>query len=97
MKAYGSDEGRIVAEMHLEAIDCGDVEAGFDIDDPWFVVDLTGIVTYLDAGLSLVDAGDYDNDGHSELIFSIHRENEGGYELFYDTFTKRSVFHFTYH
>lgn len=96
-KAYGSRGGWTLAELHLEAVECGDVEAGFDIADPWFVIDPKGSATYLDAGLWLVDAGDYDNDGHSELLFWINREDEGGYELFYDSFQKRSVFHFSYH
>ncbi len=52
-----------------------ETEAGFDMDDPWFFVDTKKAVTYLDSGLWLVDAGDYDNDGKSELIFSINREN----------------------
>jgi len=51
----------------------------------------------LDSGLWLVDAGDYDNDGRSELVFSIDRDNEGGYELFHDGFQKRAVFNFNYH
>jgi hypothetical protein len=45
----------------------------------------------------LVDAGDYDNDGKSELVFSIDRYNRGGYELFYDDFKKRTIFEFGYH
>jgi hypothetical protein len=47
--------------------------------------------------LWLVDAGDYDNDGKSELIFSINRENEGGYEIWYDSFKKHAIFKFNYH
>ena len=73
VKAYTSASGRIVARLHLEGVDCADVEAGFDIDDPWFVVDTKKSITYLDSGLWLVDAGDYDNDGRSELVFSINR------------------------
>jgi len=45
----------------------------------------------------LVDAGDYDNDGKSELVFSIDRENEGGYQIWYDNFTKHATFKFHYH
>jgi len=96
-KAYGSKTGWNVARMHIEAINCNDLEAGFDIDDPWFVASPQHSVAYLDSGLWLVDAGDYDNDGRSELVFSIDRDNEGGYELFYDGFQKRAVFNFNYH
>jgi hypothetical protein len=97
VKAYSSKLGWVVARLHLEAIDCEDVEAGFDIDDPWFVVDPQASAAYLDAGMWLVDAGDYDNDGKSELVFSINRENRGGYELFYNDFKKRAAFEFSYH
>ena len=97
VKAYASKGGWVAAQLHLEAIDCKDVEAGFDIDDPWFVVDAKNSVTYLDSGMWLADAGDYDNDGRSELVFSLYGDNRGGYELFYDDFKKRAQFEFGYH
>ncbi|MBZ5680886.1 MAG: hypothetical protein LAO24_12350 [Acidobacteriia bacterium] len=97
VKAYGSKTGWVVARLHLEAVDCKDVEAGFDIDDPWFVIDLGKSVRYVGAGMWLVDAGDYDNDGKAEILFSIDRYNRGGYELFYDDFKKHVTFEFSYH
>jgi hypothetical protein len=98
VQVYTSRDGWAVARLHLEgAIDCQDTEAGFEIDDGWFVINPQGEVRYLDAGMWLVDAGDYDNGGHSELIFAINRDNRGGYELFYDGFKKRAVFEYTYH
>ncbi len=88
----------MVARLHLgKAIDCEDVEAGFDIDDAWFVVDPQKSVQFLDTGIWLVDAGDYDNDSKSELVFSIDRDNAGGYELFYNDFKKRAISEFGYH
>lgn len=98
LNAYMSKNGWVVARLHLEeAIDCDDQEAGFQIDDPWFVVDPQNSVKYLDDGMWLVDAGDYDNDGKSELVFSIDRYNRGGYEIFYDDFNKHATFEFSYH
>jgi hypothetical protein len=97
LKAYSSKAGWMVARLHLEAIDCDDVEAGFEMDDPWFTVSPDKAVAYLDAGMWLVDAGDYDNDGKSEIVFSIDRYNRGGYEIFYDDFRKHAVFEFGYH
>lgn len=97
VKAYASHLRGTVARLHLEAVDCRDTEAGFDIDDPWFFVDAKKRVKYLDSGMWLVDAGDYDNDGRSELIFSINREDEGGYEIWYENFNKHSTFRFLYH
>jgi hypothetical protein len=97
VKAYQSNAGWVVARMHLKAVACDDVEAGFDIDDPWFAIDPEKSSRYLGSGMWLVDAGDYDNDGKSELVFSIDRDNRGGYELFYDDFKKRAIFEFGYH
>jgi len=97
-KSYASKKGWRAARLHLaEAIACDDVEAGFEIDDPWFVITPKEAVQYLDAGMWLVDAGDYDNDGKSEVLFSINRYNIGGYELFYDDFKRRATFEFNYH
>lgn len=96
-KAYVSSSGWTVVRLHLQAVDCEDTEAGFEIDDPWFVVNTKQSATYLDSGMWLVDAGDYDNDGRSELVFSINRYNRGGYEIYYDNFGKRAVFEFSYH
>ncbi len=97
VKAYISKNGWKIARLHLEAIDCEDTEAGFDIDDPWFCMDPQGSTKFFGTGIWLVDAGDYDNDGKSELLFSINRDNRGGYELFYDDFKKHAVYEFSYH
>ena len=51
----------------------------------------------LGQGMWLVDAGDYDNDGKSELVFAIDRYNQGGYELFADDFKSHAASHFSYH
>ena len=72
-----------------------------DKNDPfigqWFAISPANDVIFLDAGMWLVDAGDYDNNGKSELIFAIDRYNRGGYELFYDDFKKHAEFQFRYH
>ncbi len=96
IKAYASARSWVVSRLHLEAVDCEDTEAGFDIDDPWFFVDATEAVGYLDSGMWLVDAWDYDNDGRSELMFSINRDNEGEHELWSDDFRKHATFKFNY-
>jgi hypothetical protein len=98
VKAYASKRGWALAQLHLGgAIDCGDLQAGSEIDDKWFTVDPQKSVRNLGDGMLLVDAGDYDNDGKSELVFTIDRYNRGGYELFYDDFKKHATFEFQYH
>lgn len=47
--------------------------------------------------MALVDAGDYDNDGSSEIIFQIHQENEDGYLLFAPKGEKTVRKTWTYH
>ena len=97
-KAYKSKVGAWVAGVHLsDAIACDDTEAGFQIDDPWFVVRPDKVTEYLDEGFWLVDAGDYDHDGRSELLFSIDRYNRGGYVLFYDELRRHVTFTYSYH
>jgi hypothetical protein len=84
--------------LHLEgAIDCEDTEAGFEIPDPWFLIARSGAVRYLESGMFLVDAGDYDGDGKSELLFSLNDYNRGGYRIYYDDFKKSADFKFSYH
>lgn len=97
-RAYISKGGWSVVGLHLEnARDCSDEEAGFQVEDPWFAIKPNGEILFLDTGLTLVDAGDYDNRGASELIFIISRVNGGGFELFYSNFSKRAVFQLNAH
>jgi hypothetical protein len=96
VKTYASGTGWSLAQLKLQTDLCdGPPDPPFV--DQWFVIDPQGRSRFLDAGMWLVDAGDYDNDGKSELIFSIDRYNRGGYELFYGDFEKRAMFEFGYH
>ncbi|PYV94453.1 MAG: hypothetical protein DMG86_23215 [Acidobacteria bacterium] len=96
VKAYSSKTAWSVARVQLEEYRC-DGPSDDAFVDQWFVSSPRLEVTFLDAGMWLVDAGDYDNDGRSELVFSIDRYNRGGYELFYGDFEKRVTFVFHYH
>lgn len=62
-----------------------------------FAVTAAGKSQFLGSGLMLVDAGDYDNDGESELVFALSQYNRGGYVLFSADFTERARFDFGYH
>jgi hypothetical protein len=95
-KAYSSIQGWSVVQMLLAEFRCeGPPEDA--LVNQWFVVTPGGEIRFLGAGMWLVDFGDYDNDGKSEVVFSIDRYNQGGYELFYDDFKKSAVFQFSYH
>lgn len=44
----------------------------------------------------VLDWGDYDADGQSEVVFWLESSNEDGYVLFYDEFTKEETFSWIY-
>ena len=95
VKALKSKTGIWIAELHLDnASECDDV---VEFDDPWFVVKPNETAIYIGEGMKFVSAGDFNNDGMSEILFSIARYNRGGYELFYDRFTKHVSFEFSFH
>lgn len=61
----------------------------------WFEVG--GSNRYLGPSMELIDAGDYDGDGKSELLFWYSGYNEDGYVLVYDDLARRSEFLWHYH
>ncbi len=95
-RAYSSMRRWSVVELLLDRYRCeGPIDDAFA--SQWFAVSPGGEVKFIGQGMWLVDAGDYDNDGKSEIVFSIDRYDEGGYELFYDDFKGHAVFRFSYH
>jgi len=51
---------------------------------------------FIGTNLELVDAGDYDNNGQSEVLFWKSDYNRDGYVLFYDGFKKSVVKSWSY-
>ena len=96
VKAYSSKNRWTVARLRLEEYRC-DGPADDPFIDQWFAISPAKEIKFLDQGMWLVDAGDYDNDGRSELLFSIDRYNKGGYELFYDDFRQKATFQYGFH
>jgi hypothetical protein len=95
-KAYSSNKGWSAAQIQLTGNRCeGPGDDPFV--DQWFAITPHGETIFLGQGMWLVDAGDYDNDGKSELVFALDRYNQGGYELFADDFKSHAAFHFSYH
>ena|SRR2546429_257833 len=93
-KVYCSQKGWFVAEMkRAEYRSDGPIEGGGPFDAQWYVVEPTGAIRFLDSGMRLVGAGDYDRDRKSELLFSINRYGIGGYELLF-TMNSGSTPHF---
>jgi non-specific serine/threonine protein kinase len=81
LKKYSSNGHWSVVQVRLEEYRCDDPP-----DDPfvdyWFALSPANEIRFLNKGMWLVDAGDYDNDGKSELVFAIDRYDQGGYEIF---------------
>jgi hypothetical protein len=99
LAVYRSQKDEFLVETKLSR------ESGCDPssnpDDPWarqwFLVASDLKVTRLGGYMTLLDAGDYDGDGQSEVIFFEARyPDQDGYILFYDHFQKRQGLDWTY-
>lgn len=93
--AYASNKNSFLIAVQLAAGDCG---WGGNTEDPtdafvdqWFLVAADRSVRRIGGFDILLDAGDYDNDGQSELIFfSVRSESSDVYELVYNKFEKKT-------
>jgi hypothetical protein len=99
IKAYRSNSGEV---LYGQQLDDTRSKCGFFDDENffsyWFLLNRPHGVQLLDSQMTPIDAADLDGDGHSEWVFQTSRgEDEDGYELFYDDFTKKASFHWTYH
>jgi hypothetical protein len=98
VNAYASNIGWSLIELSLTGWACDTIaEYGGPFEGQWYAADASGNLSFLGADMDLVDAGDYDNDGHSEVLFSIDGRNTGGYRLYYQKFTRSAEFVFYYH
>jgi hypothetical protein len=98
VKAYRSKSGRVLFALKLsKAVPRGDGPPGPEWQARWFVADSPRSLKFLDTGLALIDAGDYDKDGRSEIIFAKSGYDYDGYVLFYDDFRGSVEFGWNYH
>lgn len=98
VKSYSSNKNWTLIQLRLEPYLCDFMlDHGDPFLDHWFTVSPDKKVSYLGESLILVDAGDYDNDGQSEVIFQIVEHDFGGYKIFYKDFAKYSAFQFGLH
>ena len=75
---------------------CEDIP-GEEWEEPvWFLLH-DGTAKYIGRSLTLVDAGDYDGDGTSEVVFQYSGYNRGGYVLLHDHLTQVAQFTWSYH
>jgi hypothetical protein len=94
---YASKKNSFLVAVRLNAGDCGWGGRPDDAADPWvlqwFLVAPDGRVRRVGGFEELLDAGDYDNDGRSEIIFfSTRSEHSDAYDLLYgDDLEKRTT------
>lgn len=96
---YASNKGSYLVEVDLAAGDCGYVDDPNDpLASPWFFVTANGEPRRIGAFMTVLDAGDYDNDGRSEVIFMIEQpEDTEGFVLFDADMQMRASLLWTYH
>jgi len=97
--AYRSNKGSFLVEARLDAGNCGYIsEPDEPESEPWFFISSDGIVRRIGSFLTLLDAGDYDNDGRSAVVFLLSQgENTDGFVLYDSTFEKRVTLTWHYH
>ena len=96
---YASNEGTFLVESNLNAGDCGYVDDPNDAgSSPWFFVTADGHARRVGSFMSLLDAGDYDNEGRSKVIFILEQpEDTEGFVLFDADMHKEASLLWVYH
>lgn len=97
--AYASNKNAFLVEISLDAGDCGYVDDPNDPQsNPWYFVSADGVARRIGSFMEFLDAGDYDNDGGSEVIFFLSQgENTDGFVLFSDHLQKNATLIWHYH
>jgi hypothetical protein len=96
-RAYGDRFGHLLVAVSLRpSLKSCDGPTDTAWWSNWFF--LSGdSVRFLDNGMSLLDAGDYDADGQSEVLFWFSRYNEDGYTMFVQELSERLDYMWGYH
>ena len=107
LKGYRSNKGELLINMYLDGGKCGINSEPFTAQLFLFRPDMSSIHIVArsnkshsvedNLSLTLVDAGDYDDDGKSEVIFFVSGYNEDGYAIYYDSFRKNLSWTWGYH
>jgi hypothetical protein len=98
VKAYRSNAGAVLFALAIRGIKPPvDEVPGSAWSPHWFVANGADPIRFLGSGLTLIDAGDYDNDGRSEIIFLKVDYDFTGYVLFFDGFRQSLEFGWHYH
>ncbi len=95
-QTFVSSAGWRLATARLTGYGCdGPLEGAYA--EQTYAISPANEARLLGEGYRFLDAGDYDADGQSEVIFVINQYNTGGYALYANDFTQNAVFDFSYH
>jgi hypothetical protein len=98
VKVYRSSAGEVLFALAIRGIKPpADEVPGSAWSPHWFVANGADPIRFLGSGLTLIDAGDYDNDGRSEIIFLKADYDFTGYVLFFDGLRQWAEFGWHYH
>ena len=97
LKSYSSNKHWTLLQLSLEGSECEMLGDNSPFMRQWFTVNPEQHVSHLGEGMMLIDAGDYDDDGRSEVMFKTHGYNRGGFKMFYNDFSTHASFEFGYH
>ena len=99
LAAYGSNRGSYLVHVSLNAGDCGYVDDPNDpLSDPWYFLPANGEARRIGSFMTLLDAGDYNHEGRSELIFMVEQpEDFEGFALFDADLHRRASLMWSYH
>jgi hypothetical protein len=83
--SYVSNKNWRILQITANGVFCpGAPEDAFD--EQSFAISPTGQIQHLDQNMDFVGAGDFANDGRSEILFKV--KGQWGYTLFYDNFSQ---------
>jgi len=98
MKSYRSAKGEFLLSFLVQGkAPPPDEVPGPEWSPHWFVAGASGAMRFLGNELLLIDAGDYDGDGRSELVFRKSSYDYDGYVIYFDDFAKSAEFGWNYH
>lgn len=96
IKIYGSNKNWKLIGLQLTGYKCdGIAEEGFYTQ--WFSISPEKKISFISNGMELVDAGDYDADGQSEVLFFKSGYNRDGYLILYENLSKSAEFEYSFH
>jgi hypothetical protein len=99
LKAYRSKDGTLLFgfQLHDLSENCGWFDDA-NFYDYWFVIEKGQKPRELGNQMQPMEAADLDNSGKSQWVFHTSRgDNEDGYTIYWDNFSKHAEFSWSYH